>query len=215
MKENGTLDELSSVLFILYHPKVPADQSGNYLRDILPRNDFFVGVIDSQKVVMEPFPNAPEPLKHESPTIFDPIDLTSTAPTYVSVTSGESVIMMGYPQSEEFGGELAACVGRVLSDAEADEAIKMLSEHDDEEGGIAYDEEVEMIMEGFAVVGMSGGGVYNQEGKQVGILTRASNEYDGKQYVRAVRMTFVVDNLMSAYEKLSDLDKSIISQYLE
>ena len=79
----------------------------------------------------------------------------------------------------------------------------------------AYDPEVEMIIEGCAVVGMSGGGVYNREGQQVGILVRASNELDGKQYVRAVRMTFVVDSLMSAYEELSDSKKAVISSYLE
>ena len=215
VKEDGSLDSLASVLFILYNPEVPADQSGNYLRDIIPRHDFFVGVIDSQKVVMEPFPSAPEALKHELPTIFDPMDLTTTAPTYAGVTPGESVILMGYPQAEEFEGGLAASVGRVLSDSEAEDAIKELSESGDEEGGVAYDPEVEMIIEGYAVVGMSGGGVYNREGQQVGILVRASGEYDGKQYVRAVRMTFVVDSLMSAYEELSDSEKAVISSYLE
>jgi hypothetical protein len=215
VKEDGSIDSLASVLFILYNPMVPAEQSGNYLRDIFPRHDFFVGVIDSQKVAMEPFPNAPEPLKHESPTIFDPIALTKTAPTYSGATTGESVLLMGYPQAEEFGGSLAACVGRVLSDTEAENAIKELSSLGDEEGGIPYDSEVEIIIEGQAVIGMSGGGVYNREGQQVGILVRASNQIDDKQYVRAVRMTFVVDSLMSAYEKLSDSEKAIISKYLE
>ena len=215
VKEDGSLDSLASVLFILYNPEVPADQSGNYLRDIIPRHDFFVGVIDSQKVVMEPFPSAPEPLKHEPPIIFDPMEVTATAPTYAGVTPGESVILMGYPQAEEFEGGLAASLGRVLSDSEAEDAIKELSESGDEEGGVAYDPEVEMIVEGYAVVGMSGGGVYNREGQQVGILVRASNELDGKQYVRAVRMTFVVDSLMSAYEELSDSKKAVISSYLE
>jgi hypothetical protein len=215
IKEDGSLDSLASVLFILYNPEVPADQSGNYLRDILPRHDFFVGVIDSQKVVMEPFPNAPEPLKHESPNIFDPIDLTTTEPTYAGATSGESVILMGYPQAEEFEGGMAASIGRVLSNSEAEDAIMELLEFGDEEGGIAYDPEVEMIIEGFAVVGMSGGGVYNRNGQQVGILVRASNEWDGMQYVRAVRMTFVVDSLMAAFEDLSGPDKVVISSYLE
>jgi hypothetical protein len=215
VKEDGTIDSLASVLFILYNPEVPAEQSSNYLRDIIPRHDFFVGVIDSQKVFMEPFPNAPEPLKHESPLIFDPSNLTTVAPTYSDVIPGESIILMGYPQAGEFAGKLAASIGRVLSDTEAEDAIKELSALGDEEGEIAYDPEVEMIIEGYAIVGMSGGGVYDSNGKQVGILVRASNEIDGKQYVRAVRMTFVVDSIMSAFEGLLDSEKTVISQYLE
>ncbi|NIM45818.1 MAG: hypothetical protein GTN80_08890 [Nitrososphaeria archaeon] len=69
-----------------------------------------------------------------------------------------------------------------LSDTEAEDTIKELSALGDEEGGIAYDPEAEMIIEGHAVVGMSGGGVYDRAGKQVGILVRASNEYDGSTY---------------------------------
>jgi hypothetical protein len=213
--KDGSVNSLASVLFILYNPEVPADQSGNYLHDILPRHDFFIGVIDSQKVVMDPLPGTPAPLKHEPPIIFDPSDLTTVAPTYTDVTSGDAVVLMGYPQSGEMAGILAASIGRVLSDAEAEDAIKELLVLGDEEGGIAYDPEAEMIIEGHAVVGMSGGGVYDQAGKQVGILVRASNEYDGKQYVRAVRMTFVVDSLISAYEALSDSEKANVSPYLE
>jgi hypothetical protein len=215
VKEDGSVDSLASVLFILYHPEVPAEENGNNLRDILPIHDFFVGVIDSQKVVMEPLPNTPEPLKHESPTIFDPSDLTTDAPTYADVTSNESVILMGYPLTGEFEGKLAANIGRVLSDTEAEDTIEELAELGDEEGGIAYVPEVEMIIEGYSVAGMSGGGVYNSEGKQVGILVRASYEYDGKQYIRAVRMTYLVDSLMSAYEALSHSEKAVISPYLE
>ncbi len=78
-----------------------------------------------------------------------------------------------------------------------------------------YDPEVEMIIEGHSVVGMSGGGVYDQAGRQVGILVRASYEYDGKQYVRVVRMTYLVASLMAAYEALSDTERVAVSPYLE
>lgn len=214
-KDNGSIDTLASVLFILYNPDVPPEESGNHLRNILPRHDFFVGIIDSQKVVMEPFPQEPAPLKHESPTIFDPSNLTTVAPTFGDINSGDTVLLMGYPQTGDFAGFLAASVGTVLSDGEAEEAIRELAALGDEEGGIDYDPEVEMIILGHAVVGMSGGGVYDKDGKQVGILVRASNEYDGKQYVRAVRMTYVVAKLKSALESLSSAEGVIISQYLE
>jgi hypothetical protein len=213
--EDGSVDSLANVLFILYNPEVPSEQSGNYLRDILPRHDFFVGVIDSQKVVMEPLPGTPAPLRHEPPVIFDPSDLTTVAPTYADANPGDAVILMGYPQVGELAGMLAASIGRVLSDTEAEDVIKELAALGDEEGGITYDPEVEMIIEGHSVVGMSGGGVYDQAGRQVGILVRASDEYGGKQYIRAVRMTYLVASLMSAYEALSSIARAVVSPYLE
>ena len=199
-EEDGSVDSLASVLFILYNPEVPPEQSGNNLRDILPRHDFFVGVIDSQKVVMEPLPGTPAPLRHESPVVFDPSDLTTIAPTVANVIPGDSVLLMGWPQVDDFAGIFAVSIVRVLSDSEAEDAIKELAALGDEEGGIAYDPEAEMIIEGYAVVGT---------------LVRASDEYDGKQYVRSVRMTFVVDRIMSAYEALSDSERAIVSLYLE
>jgi len=216
--EAGTaliVSAIHTLLFILYNPEVPPEQSGNYLRDILPRHDFFVGVIDSQKVVMDPFPGEPAPLKHEPPVIFDPSDLTTVAPTAADVTPGDSVLLMGYPRAGELAGVLAASIGRVLNDTEAEATIEELAALGDEEGGIAYDPEAEMVIEGNSVVGMSGGGVYDRAGSLVGILVRASNEYDGKQYVRAVRMTFVVARINSAYEALSDSERADVSPYLE
>ena len=213
--EDGSVDSLASVLFILYNPEIPPDQSGNHLLDVLPRHDFFVGVIDSQKVVMEPLPGTPAPLKHEPPVVFDPSDLTTVAPTYADVNPGDAVVLMGYPMVDDFAGMLAASIGRVLNDTEAEEAIKELEVLGDEEGGIAYDPEVEMIIEGHSVLGMSGGGVYDRAGRQVGILVRASYEYDGKQYIRAVRMTFVIASLMSAYKALSDTERAAVGPYLE
>jgi hypothetical protein len=215
VKEDGSVDHLASVLFILYNPEVPPEQSGNFLRSILPRHDFFVGVIDSQKVVMEPLPGTPAPLKHEPPVIFDPSDLTTVAPTAADVTPSDSVLLMGYPREGDFTGMLTACIGRVLSDSEAEAAIEELAALGDEEGGIAYDPEAEMIIEGYSVVGMSGGGVYDRAGSLVGILERASYEYDGKQYVRCVRMTYVVARINSAFEALSDSERAVVGPYLE
>jgi len=215
VKEDGSVDSLASVLFILYNPEVPPEQSGNNLRDIFPRHDFFVGVIDSQKVVMEPLPGTPAPLNDEPPVIFDPLDLTTVAPTAADVNPGDSVIMMGYPREGDYAGMLTASIGRVLSDSEAEAAIEELAALGDEEGGIAYVPEVEMIVEGHSVVGMSGGGVFDRAGSLVGIMERASYEYDGKQYVRVVRMTYVVSSINSAYDALSDSERAIVSPYLE
>ena len=215
VKEDGSVDSLASVLFILYNPEVPPEQSGNNLRSILPRHDFFVGVIDSQKVTMDPLPGTPAPLKDEPPIIFDPIGLTTVAPTAADVHPADSVIMMGYPREGDYAGMLAASIGRVLSDSEAEAAIEELAALGDEEGGIAYVPEAEMIIEGHSVVGMSGGGVFDRSGSLVGILERASYEYEGKQYVRVVRMTYVVTRINSAYEALSESERAVVSPYLE
>jgi hypothetical protein len=215
VKEDGSVDSLASVLFILYNPEVPPEQSGNNLRSILPRHDFFVGVVDSQLVVMEPLPGTPAPLNDEPPVIFDPSGLTTVAPTAADVHPGDSVILMGYPREGDYAGMLAASIGRVLSNSEAEAAIEELAALGDEEGGIAYVPEAEMIIEGHSVVGMSGGGVFDRAGSLVGILERASYEYDGKQYLRVVRMTFVVASINSAYEALSDSERAVVSPYLE
>jgi hypothetical protein len=215
VKEDGSVDSLASVLFILYNPEVPPEQSGNNLRSILPRHDFFVGVVDSQLVVMEPLPGTPAPLNDEPPVIFDPSGLTTVAPTAADVHPGDSVILMGYPREGDYAGMLAASIGRVLSDSEAEAAIEELAALGDEEGGIAYVPEAEMIIEGYSVVGMSGGGVFDRSGSLVGILERASYEYEGKQYVRVVRMTYVVTRINSAYEALSESERAVVSPYLE
>jgi hypothetical protein len=110
---------------------------------------------------------------------------------------------------------LTASIGRVLSDSEAEAAIEELAALGDEEGGIAYVPEAEMIIEGHSVVGMSGGGVFDRSGSLVGILERASYEYEGKQYVRVVRMTYVVARINSAFEALSDSERAVVSPYLE
>ena len=136
---------------------------------------------------------------------------------------------MGYPIADEkedeifqkeiveagFAGRLTAGIGRVLPDTEAEAAIEELAALGDEEGGIPYDPEAEMIIDGYSVAGMSGGGIFDRAGSLVGIIVRGSYEYDGKMYVRAVRMTFVVASLMSAFEALSESERAVVSPYLE
>ncbi len=154
-------------------------------------------------------------MQRDVAAIFDPFGLTTVAPTAADVTPDDSVLLVGYPQADEFAGRLAMNIGRVLTDTEAEAAIEELAALGDEEGGIAYDPEVEMLIDGHSVVGMSGGGVYDRSGSLVGILVRGSYEYEGKQYVRAVRMTYVITSLMAAYEALSDSEKATVRPYFE
>jgi len=215
--ENGEVgvSPLASVLFILYHPDIPATESGNFLRDVLPRHDFFVGVIDSQQIVMEPLPGTPGLLQFEPPPVYDPAGLTTADPTWADAVPGASVVMMGFPQVGDLAGEMAAGIGAVLNDRDARDAVARLADRGDEEGTIPYDPEAELIIRGRAVTGMSGGGVYDGDGRQVGILVRASGEYDGVQYVRAVRMSYVVRQLETALDSLPPEQRDVFKRYLE
>jgi hypothetical protein len=106
-------------------------------------------------------------------------------------------------------------VARVLDDAEVETALAALAAAGDEEGGIAYDPEAEMILEGHALVGMSGGGVFDEQGLQVGVMVRASTAEIGVQYVRAVRMSWVTARLEAAMAAAPPALAAAVAPYLE
>jgi hypothetical protein len=214
-EDGGEPDELATVLFILYHPEIPAAESGNNLRDILPRHDFFVGVIDSQKVQVQPLPQAPGPLRHEPPEVFDPQGLTTAGATYAEAMPGETVILTGSPNAGDLAGALVGSVGRVLDDAQATDAVAELAAAGDVEGTIPYDAQTEMMLEAEATSGMSGGGVFDRDGRLLGIMVRASDKHNGQQYVRAVRMTYIVSRLAAAFQTLEPGQQAVVRQYLE
>lgn len=208
-------DDRISPMFMLYNPAIPAEFNRNRLRDVPPRYDFFLAVVDSQKLESEPLLEVPGPLVNEPTPLYDPGDLTTTAPTYADPTPGSLVLMMGYANEQGFSGRLTAAVGRVLTDEEADRAIGALQIVGDEEGDIDYDAEVEMLIEGHAAGGMSGGGVFDIEGVLVGVIVRASESLEVTEYVRAVRMTFIVSELSSALDGLSADEQLEVLPYLD
>ena len=208
-------DALASPLFDMYNPAIPAETNHSAFQDVLPRNDFFVAVVDSQKLDVAMLAPTPQPLVHETLPLYDPDGVTTTEPTHADPGEGDLVLLMGFPNTGDLAGELAASVGRVLSHAEAAGVIEMLADARDEEGDIPYEPEVEMIIEAQSVTGMSGGAVFNRDGQQLGILVRASDVHDGTQYVRAVRMAYVVARLAIALDNLSPEDQAVVQRYLE
>ncbi len=208
-------DELASPLFDMYNPAIPADANHDAFRDLPPRNDFFVAVVDSQKLDVGLLAPTPEPLVNETLPLYDPDGVTTAEPTHADPVVGELVLLMGFASTGDLAGELAASVGRVLSDGEAAGVIEMLAGAQDEEGDIPYEPEVEMIIEAQAGTGMSGGAAFNRDGQQVGILVRASEVHGGTQYVRAIRMAYVVARLATAFDNLSPEDQAVLRQYLE
>jgi hypothetical protein len=104
---------------------------------------------------------------------------------------------------------------RVLTDEEARDAILKLGLSGDEEGAIPYDQEAEFVIECHAAHGMSGGGVFDSAYRQVGIAVRASFNDPALQYVRAVRMSFVVARMNAALASLSIDERAKVVPYLE
>lgn len=205
-------DSLASPWFGLYNPAIAAERNNNLMRDVLPREDFYVAVADSQKLDVSGFVPVPEPIQPGLVPIYDPSGVTLAAPTFAAANSSSLVLLLGYPNET---GELTAGVGRVLDDTEAERAIEFLAEVGDPEGAVAYDSPVELIIEGAAVAGMSGGPVVDREGRLIGVMVRASDEHDGVRYVRAVRMTHVAAELVDAFNSLPEQSQQAVEGYLE
>ena len=62
---------------------------------------------------------------------------------------------------------------------------------------------------------MSGGAAVDRSGRLVGILVRATDVHNGVQYVRAVRMSYVVFRLAVAFDELGLTEQRAIRGYLE
>ncbi|RJO65657.1 MAG: hypothetical protein C4523_15580 [Myxococcales bacterium] len=211
----GGADSQASASFLLFHPAIPADQKRDGYSHILPRRDFFLLAADGQLLSTDPAPGVPEPIQPTSPPLHDPDGLTETPPTWADAESGDLELMIGYPASPPEGGDMAAAVGRVLSEEEIETALAALADAGDEEGSVAYDPEAEFILEGSAAVGMSGGGVYDRDGRQTGILVRASTTEGAPSIVRAVRMRWVISALKTTYNALSQEARDAVKPYLE
>lgn len=213
--EGGRLNAFRSALFDLYNPEVPAAENTPGFFDILPRHDFFLAVVDGQEFDPRTIPAEPPTLTKLPVRLFDPRGLTETVPSFTDAQSGERLLMIGYPSSAPFRGAQAASVGRVLSDAEARSALEELKLAGDVEGDIPYDSAAELLLEGEARGGMSGGGVFDDAGRLVGILVRASDPHDGGQLVRVVRMTFIARALDDALGSASEERRAAATLYVE
>ena len=205
-------DAMASAWFGLYNPSIAAARNGNFMQDVLPREDFYVAVTDAQKLDTSGLPPMPEPIGGGPVPLFDPAGLTVTQPTYGDAQEGELVLMLGYANET---GRLTGSVGRILDDAEASATVATLADLGDPEGNIAYDAEAEVIIEGAAVAGMSGGPVIDSEGRLVAMLVRASDDREGVRFARAVRMTYVTARLDAAFADLDNDAQLAVSGYLE
>lgn len=202
--------------FMMFNPAIPAEETGDKLRRIRPRHDFFLAAMDGQRFEMGTDGThlgfVAVPLQATPPQLSDPGGML-TAP-HRDAAPGDRVLMVGYPHLGPHAGSLAASVGVVLDAAQVETAMGELRAAGDEEGELAYDPEVEHIVRGAAVAGMSGGGVFDAEGHLIGVLVRGSTETKPPGYVRFVRLPFIAGQLSAAFLALPEAQRAAIRKYL-
>ncbi len=211
------LAETHSPTFLLYHPAASGQDHAEAFQNLRPRNDFFLTVADDQ-MLDRASPESAGALRAASPGLYDPRMIADSPMPIASVVPGELVLLEGFPSSLAVGltrtPRLGASVGRALSDAEAEEIVSMLREAGDEEGEIAYDADAEMIIEGEASPGMSGGGVFNRDGRLVGIIVRVTEAHSLPIHTRAVRLTYIKRRIEDALDALPDREQAAVSAFL-
>lgn len=182
---------------------------------VLPAEDFYLGLIDNQRVEQGPFPRYPDKIQTTTPLqMYDPANRTKTNRTWNTAVAGENAISIGYPQDKVEYPNGAVAYGKVVSDADAREIVSTLKAAGDAEGAIAYDAEVEFFVRSQGIAGMSGGGVFNSEGQLLGIMVRASNTKKVPNIIRVVKIAYIRAKLISFYNSLSELEKNKVKAFI-
>lgn len=212
--DNGDVNLFTEITsdFPLYHPSITSNISNS---DILPKDDFYIGVIDNQKRTNDGLDRLykPEVIQLHTPlALYDPQARTTSQITWNSAIADQDVMIVGYPQNRTTYPFGATSIGKVLSTATANELIAKLAENGDQEGDIAYNAEAEFIVNAKSVVGMSGGGVFNTNGELLGIVVRGA-ALNGQSMVRVVRMSYIQNNIETFFRTLYQDEKNFLKQF--
>ncbi|OWK69215.1 hypothetical protein CBW18_18160 [Pedobacter sp. AJM] len=182
---------------------------------LLPAEDFYIGIIDNQRIEQSPLANYPELVKTSVPLqMYDPDNRTKATPTWNIAVAGEKVIAVGYPQDNANYPNGAVAYGKILSDTEATQTIQKLKIAGDTEGDIPYNSSAEFLIEAQAIAGMSGGGVFNADGQLLGIMVRASDKENAPKIIRAVKIAHIKSTMIEFYNSLPETDKSRIRPFI-
>jgi hypothetical protein len=182
---------------------------------LLPSEDFYIGVIDNQRVVESMLPQYPGLVQTNVPLdLYDPYNRTELSQTWSEPNEGENSILVGYPQDVENYPNGAVASGKILSDNEAEAIIDKLRAAGDPEGDIPYNSLVEFFVEAQGLVGMSGGGAFNSDGQLLGVMVRASDTENAPKVIRVVKITYIKSKLTAFYNGLSQGDKEIINPFI-
>ncbi|MCF6352789.1 MAG: serine protease [Cyclobacteriaceae bacterium] len=197
--------------FGLYHPEIPITTTNT---TILPVNDFYIGVIDNQRIIDNGLGVYPNNIQVNQPLqIYDPGNRTTSDQTWANAQEGDTILVVGYPQDRINYPNGAVSTGKVLTNTEAEAVIQQLQDAGDEEGDIPYNYQVEFITNAKAIVGMSGGGVFNAQGQLLGISVRATT-LGNEPILRVVRITYIKNKLSSFYNNLSSTDKNKLHPFI-
>lgn len=182
---------------------------------ILPIEDFYFGVVDNQKVEQGAFPQYPSTVKtNVQLDMYDPSNRTLALQTWSNPEPGTKAMLIGYPQDSEAYPNGSVAMGNILTDAEAVSALKILKDAGDEEGDVPYNGNVEFLVQAKAIAGMSGGGVFNNSGKLLGVMVRASTSSNAKNIVRVVKMDYIRNKMIDFFNSLSSSNKEIIGPFI-
>lgn len=197
--------------FGLYHPNVPSSVTNTTIH---PANDFYLGIIDNQRIVDNGFGNYPNLVQTSTPLeIFDPYNRTRANQTWALPNPDDIVFAIGYPQDQIAYQNGAVATGKVYSDAEAENIIQLLQQSGDVEGDIPYNPQVEFLTNIEAVAGMSGGGAFNDEGQLIGVMVRATT-LNEEPVLRAVRMRYIVEKLHDYFNSLTIPDQNKLKPFI-
>ncbi len=210
---NVQLDDTLSADFALMHFDISASATNT---TILPKEDFYLGIMDNQKVERDPlFPQYPDELQINTPlAMYDPESRTKADGTWSNPVAGENALLVGYPQDAATYPNGAVAYGLILSDDLAETKIMELQSAGDSEGDIPYDPTVEFFVDAQGIAGMSGGGVFNAEGQLLGIMVRASDTENAPKIVRVVKVSHIRSKMLELYNSLSQTDKDKLKPYI-
>lgn len=210
---NGNVNLSNELIanFGIYHPQIPSNTTN---KTIYPRDDFYLGVIDNQRIIDNGLGNYPKIVQTSIPLqMYDPNNRTQAPQTWADVQADENVVAFGYPQDKIKFPNGAVSTGKVCTDKEAESIIESLRLKNDAEGQIPYDSRIEFIAKIHAVAGMSGGGVFNVDGQLLGVMVRAT-DLNGEPILRVVRMKFIKQKINAFFNTLSASEKNKIRPFI-
>ncbi len=197
--------------FGFYHPLIPSNATNTTIH---PKDDFYLGIIDNQRITDNGLGNYPNLIQVSVPLqMFDPDKRTQAIQTWSDVEDNEIVVAIGYPQDKIKYPNGAVSRGRIYSKTDAEKIIQSLKLNGDPEGDISYTPEVEFLANVEAVGGMSGGGVFNVDGQLLGIMVRAT-KLNEEPILRVIRITYIKQKINAFYNSLSVTDKSKIRPFI-
>ncbi|MUP38839.1 serine protease family protein [Labilibaculum euxinus] len=182
---------------------------------ILPAEDFFLGIVDNQKIMSDLLAHSPELVQTDVPLqMYDPDNRTKADQTWNVPNAGEKAIVVGYPQDVVNYPNGGVAYGNILSNSEAEAVIKELQAAGDSEGDIPYNEDAEFFVEARSLAGMSGGGTFNSKGQLLGIAVRGSDTANAPKIIRIVRASYIRSKMIGFYNGLSQTDKDKLRPFI-